>query len=378
MAVSKEISFGNEAREKIKIGIDKVADAVKTTLGPKGRTVIFRRNWGAPVVTKDGVTVAKEIVLPDFFEDTGAQLCKQVAMKTNDVAGDGTTTATVLAQAIVERGAELIAAGANPVAVKRGIDAATAAAIEYIKSNSTVITLDDKEMVKYIASISGNDSEIGEQVANAFIDVGENGVVTFQEGKSISTTVEMMEGFQFDRGYASPYLCTDQQKMRVELENVKVLLWEKPITNAVDLAPLLEQAAVAKTPIAIIADDIGGDAIGTLVINVMRGVIKAVAVKAPGFGERRKGLMQDMALMTGGTFFDESLGYKLDKVRLDQLGTVQRIVVNSDSCVLVGGVGAKDKVEAHIESLKNFIAESDSKYDIEKYQERIANLSSGV
>ncbi len=374
----KEIIYSDRARNEMKAGLDTVANAVKVTLGPRGRNVAIKKPWGGPVVTKDGVTVAREITLSNPFEDLGAQLCKQVASRTNDVAGDGTTTATILAQAMVSEGMRYIANGGNAVAVKRGIDKAVAEVVAYLMTEKKIIKHSDKAEVEFVATISGNDSEVGKTVADAFIKVGENGVVTFEEGKGTTTTLEVVEGLSIDRGYIAPHFITDPGKNKVEYNDPLILFWDKRITSANELIPLLNSVAGIDKPFLIIADDVEGEALGTLVLNKMNGVLKVVAVKAPGFGERRKSLMQDMALVTGGTFFSEEMGTKLETVSITKLGKAKKIIVTKDETTIIDGAGNKEELAKHVSNLKAQIEEVDSKYDKEKISERIAKLSGGV
>lgn len=376
--MSKEIEYSSEARAKIKAGIDKVANAVKVTLGPRGRNVIMRKNWGNPDVTKDGVTVAKEIVLKDHFEDVGAQLCKQAASRTNDAVGDGTTTATVLTQAMVSEGMRYIANGANAVSVKRGIDKAAAEVAIYINTQMKTIGYDSPEDIEHVATISGNDSEIGKIVSEAFTKVGANGVVTFEEGRGTNTVLDIVEGFQFDRGYISPHFVTDYNKMKVELEDCLILLWDKRMTNPIEMIPLLNAIAGIKQNLLIIADDVEAEALAVLALNKIQGNISVAAVRAPGFGDRKKNLMSDMGLLVGGTFFGEELGRKLEKVSITDLGQAKKVIITKDTTTIIGGKGTKDKIEEHIEALKQQMVDSESNYDREKLAERVAKLSGAV
>lgn len=373
---AKTLVFDEQARRALERGVNKVADAVKVTLGPKGRNVVLDKKWGSPTITKDGVTVAKEIELEDAYENMGAQLCKEVASKTNDVAGDGTTTATVLAQAIVGEGLRYVAAGGNPIAVKRGIDKAVATVIEEIKKASKPVK--DKEQVQFVATIAGNDPEIGEQVADAMDKVGKDGVITVEESKGRETTVEIVEGMQFDRGYISPYFVTDPERMEAVMENPLILIHEKKISSAQDLLPFLEKAAQARKPILIIAEDIESDALATIVLNKIRGVLSIAAVKAPGFGDRRKAMLQDIAVLTSGQFISEDLGTKLENVGLDMLGTAKKVVISKEETTIIEGAGKKADVMGRIEQIKSQIETTDSNYDREKLQERLAKLSGGV
>ncbi len=373
---AKNLLYDENARRALERGVNKVADAVKVTLGPKGRNVVLDKKWGSPTITKDGVTVAKEIELEDPYENMGAQLCKEVASKTNDVAGDGTTTATVLAQAIVNEGLRYVSAGGNPIAVKRGIDHAVEKVIAEIKKASQPIK--DKEQVEFVATIAGNDNEIGKQVAEAMDKVGKDGVITVEESKGRETSLEIVEGMQFDRGYISPYFVTDPERMEAVLENPLILIHEKKISNAQEFLPFLEKAAQARRPILIIAEDIEGDALATIVLNKIRGVLQIAAVKAPGFGDRRKAMMEDIAILTNGRFVSEDLGTKLDSVTMDMLGTAKKVVLTKEDTTLIEGAGNKDAVLGRIALIKSQIEKTDSNYDREKLQERLAKLSGGV
>ncbi|MCB0824713.1 MAG: chaperonin GroEL [Armatimonadetes bacterium] len=373
---AKTLKFDENARRALETGVNKVADAVKVTLGPKGRNVVLDKKWGSPTITKDGVTVAKEVELEDPYENMGAQLCKEVASKTNDVAGDGTTTATVLAQAIVNEGLRYVAAGGNPIAVKRGIDKAVEAVIENIKKTAKPVK--DKEQVQFVATIAGNDPEIGEQVATAMDKVGKDGVITVEESKGRETSVDIVEGMQFDRGYISPYFVTDPERMEAILENPVILIHEKKISAAADLLPFLEKAAQSRKPILLIAEDIEGDALATIVLNKIKGVLNICAVKAPGFGERRKAMLEDIATLTNGQFISEDLGTKLENVSMDMLGTAKKIVITKEDTTIIEGAGTKQAVMGRIEQIKQQISTTDSNYDREKLQERLAKLSGGV
>jgi len=373
---AKNLLFDENARRALERGVNKVADAVKVTLGPKGRNVVLDKKWGSPTITKDGVTVAKEVELEDPYENMGAQLCKEVASKTNDVAGDGTTTATVLAQSIVNEGLRYVAAGGNPIAVKRGIDKAVEAVIADIRSQAQVVK--DKEQVEFVATIAGNDSEIGKQVADAMDKVGKDGVITVEESKGRETTVEIVEGMQFDRGYISPYFVTDPERMEAVLENPLILIHEKKISSAQDFLPFLEKAAQARKPILIIAEDIEGDALATIVLNKIRGILQVAAVKAPGFGDRRKAMLEDIAVLTAGTFISDDLGQKLDSVGMDMLGTAKKVVISKEETTIIEGAGSKEAVMGRIGQIKSQIENTDSNYDREKLQERLAKLSGGV
>ncbi|HVT14521.1 MAG TPA: chaperonin GroEL [Fimbriimonadaceae bacterium] len=373
---AKNLIYSENARKSLERGVNKVADAVKVTLGPKGRNVVLDKKWGSPTITKDGVTVAKEIELEDPYENMGAQLCKEVASKTNDVAGDGTTTATVLAQAIVNEGLRYVAAGGNPIAVKRGIDHAVDKIIAEIKKVSKPIK--DKEQVEFVATIAGNDPEIGKQVAEAMDKVGKDGVITVEESKGRETVLDIVEGMQFDRGYVSPYFVTDPERMEAVIEKPLILIHEKKISSAQDFLPFLEKAAAQRRPILIIAEDIEGDALATLVLNKIRGVLQVAAVKAPGFGDRRKAMLEDIAILTAGKFVSEDLGTKLENVTMDMLGTAEKVVITKEDTTIIQGAGSKDAVMGRINTIKQQIENTDSNYDREKLQERLAKLSGGV
>ncbi|MDO8682769.1 MAG: chaperonin GroEL [Armatimonadota bacterium] len=373
---AKKLLFNEEARHALERGAHAVAAAVKVTLGPKGRNVVLHKKWGSPTITKDGVTVAKEIELEDPYENMGAQLVREVASKTNDVAGDGTTTATVLAEAIVTEGLKYITAGGNPIAVKRGIEMAVDKAVEEIKKLS--IPVADKEDVAHVASIAGNDAEIGGVIADAMDKVGKDGVITVEESKGTTTTLEIVEGMQFDKGYISPYMVTDPERMEVVLEDPVIFMHEKKLSSAQDLIPLLEKIAGARKPLVIIAEDLDGDALATLVVNKLRGTLSVVAVKAPGFGDRRKAMMEDLAVITGGTFISEDLGVKLENVDLTMLGQAKKVIVSKDETTIVEGKGAHDAVTGRISQIKKQIENTDSSYDKEKLQERLAKLAGGV
>ncbi len=374
---AKGIIYSEDARAKLKAGVDKLANAVKVTLGPRGREVILAKSWGSPVVTKDGVTVAKEIELKDNYENIGAQLVKEVASKTADVAGDGTTTATILAQAIFHEGLKAVASGANPMDIKRGIDKAVKKVVEEVKSLS--VEVKGREEIEQVATISANnDPEIGKIIADAMEAVGKDGVITVEESKSSETTLETVQGMQFDRGYLSPYFITDPDKMECVLEEPYILIFEKKISNIKDLLPLLEQVVRAGKPLLIIAEDVEGEALATLVVNHIKGVLKGCAVKAPGFGQRRKDYLQDIAILTGGQAITEELGIKLESVGLDMLGKADKVVVDKDTTTIVGGKGDNEQIKARIEQIKKQIQETTSDYDREKLQERLAKLSGGV
>jgi chaperonin GroEL len=374
---AKRVVYGEDARAKLKAGVDKLANAVKVTLGPRGREVIIEKKWGSPLVTKDGVTVAKEIELKDPYENMGAQLVKEVASKTADVAGDGTTTATVLAQAIFTEGLKAIASGANPMDIKRGIDKAVSAVVEEIKKLS--IPVSGRREIEQVATVSANnDQTIGKIIADAMEAVGKDGVITVEESKSAETTLETVQGMQFDRGYLSPYFITNPDKMECVLEEPYILIYEKKISNVKDLLPVLEQVVRAGRPILIIAEDVEAEALATLVVNHLKGVIRACAVKAPGFGQRRKDYLQDIAILTNGTAITEELGIKLESVTLDMLGRADKVIVDKDNTTIVGGKGSKEAIQARIEQIRKQIQETTSDYDREKLQERLAKLSGGV
>jgi chaperonin GroEL len=373
---AKQLLFDADARKALERGVNTVANAVKVTLGPKGRNVVLDRKFGSPIITKDGVTVAKEIELEDPYENMGAQLCKEVASKTNDVAGDGTTTATVLAQAMVLEGLKNVAAGANPIFLKRGIDKAVEVAVEELKKLGTPVV--GKEDIAHVASISGNDEEIGELIAEAMEKVGKDGVITVEESKGTSTTVDIVEGMEFDRGYISPYFVTNADNMECELENPYILLHEKKISAVADLLPLLEKVARAGRPLLIVAEDVEGEALATLVVNKLRGTFNCAAVKAPGFGDRRKAMMEDIAILTGGTFISEDLGIKLENVDLSMLGQANRVKIAKEKTTIVEGRGSRHNIDARINQIKKQIEETESDYDREKLQERLAKLAGGV
>ncbi len=376
--MAKEIVYSDAARNELLAGVEKLADAVRVTMGPKGRNVLLQRSFGAPHITKDGVSVAKEIELKHPVENMGAQLVKEVASKTADEAGDGTTTATVLAHAIFKEGLKYITAGANPIAVKRGMDAAAKAIIEELKKMSKPV--ENKEQIAQVATISANnDKKIGELIAEAMDKVGKDGVITVEEGKSLEDELEVVEGMQFDRGYLSPYFVTDTEKMVAEYNDAYILLYDKKISNMKDLLPLLEQIVQAgNKPLLIIAEDVEGEALATLVVNKLRGVLNVVAVKAPGFGDRRKAMLQDIAILTGGQVISEELGRTLESATLQDLGQAGRIVVDKENTTIVDGKGDKAAIEARIKQIKKEIEETTSDYDREKLQERLAKLSGGV
>jgi len=375
--MAKDIAYSLDARSSLKAGVDKLANAVKVTLGPKGRNVVIEKKFGAPTVTKDGVTVAKEIELEDKLENVGAQMVREVASKTSDVAGDGTTTATVLAQSIVTEGIKNVTAGANPMAIKRGIDAARDAIVDAIKDQSK--DLPDSQQIAQVATISANDDiEIGDKIAEAMEKVGKDGVITVEESKTAETYLEFVEGMQFDRGYLSPYFVTNSESMDAEMEDPYVLIHDKKISNMKDLLPLLEKVVQTGKPVVLIAEDIEGEALATLVVNKLRGTFKVLAVKAPGFGDRRKAMLEDIAVLTGGTVISEDAGYKLENANIDYLGTAKRVVSDKDNTTIVDGGGSADAIKARINEIKVQIEKTTSDYDREKLQERLAKLSGGV
>lgn len=376
--MAKEITFNLEARDALKKGVDSLANAVKVTLGPKGRNVIIDKKYGAPSITKDGVTVARDIELENNVENMGAQMVKEVASKTADVAGDGTTTATVLAQAIINAGLKNVAAGANPMDLKRGIDKAVNTVIENLKSQSQEVG-DQNEKIKQVATISGNnDSEIGSLIAEAMEKVKKEGVITVEEAKGTETTVEVVEGMQFDRGYISPYFVTNAEKMETVLETPMILLYDKKISNMKELLPVLEKVVQSGKPLLIISEDVDGEALATLVVNKIRGSLKIAAVKAPGFGDRRKAMMEDIAILTGGTLISEERGFKLENADLSYLGTCEKVTIDKDNTTIVGGAGKKEDITARVNQIKAQIETTTSDYDKEKLQERLAKLAGGV
>ncbi len=376
--MAKEIKFNTPAREELKKGVDALADAVKVTLGPKGRNVIIEKKFGAPHITKDGVTVAREIELEDSFQNMGAQLVKEVASKTGDQAGDGTTTATVLAQAIVNVGLKNVAAGANPMDLKRGIDKAVSKVVEGVKAQSEEVG-DDFEKIENVARISANnDEEIGRLIAEAMQKVKKEGVITVEEAKGTETTVEVVEGMQFDRGYISPYFVTNSEKMECEMDSPYILLYDKKISNLKDLLPVLESVAQSGRPLLIIAEDVDNEALATLVVNRLRGSLKICAVKAPGFGDRRKEMLEDIAILTGGTVISEVKGMQLAQASVADLGTAEKVTVNKDNTVIVNGSGSKEAIAQRVGQIKSQIETTTSNYDKEKLQERLAKLAGGV
>ena len=374
---AKDVKFGTDARNKMLKGVNILADAVKVTLGPKGRNVVLDKSFGAPRITKDGVSVAKEIELEDKFENMGAQMVKEVASRTNDEAGDGTTTATVLAQAIVKEGMKSVAAGMNPMDLKRGIDMATAKVVEAIKAAARDVT--DSDEVAQVGTISANgEAEIGRQIADAMQKVGNEGVITVEENKGLETETDVVEGMQFDRGYLSPYFVTNADKMTVELEDAIILLHEKKLSSLQPMVPLLEQVIQSQKPLLIISEDVEGEALATLVVNKLRGGLKIAAVKAPGFGDRRKAMLQDLAVLTGGQVISEDLGMKLESVTMDMLGSAKKVTITKDETTIVDGAGEKAEIEARVAQIRNQIEETTSDYDREKLQERVAKLAGGV
>ncbi|PQJ94963.1 chaperonin GroEL [Chromatium okenii] len=374
---AKQIFFGDQSRERMMRGVDILANAVKVTLGPKGRNVVIEKSWGAPTVTKDGVSVAKAIELKDKFENMGAQMVKEVASKTSDVAGDGTTTATVLAQAIVREGLKAVAAGMNPMDIKRGIDQAVEASVKELQALSRPCST-NKEIAQ-VGTISANtDESIGNIIAEAMEKVGKEGVITVEEGKSLNNELDLVEGMQFDRGYLSPYFINNQQSQKAELEDPLILLHDKKISNIRELLPVLEAVAKSGRPLLIIAEDIEGEALATLVVNNLRGILKVCAVKAPGFGDRRKAMLQDIATLTGGTVIAEEVGLSLDKATLNELGSAKRIQVSKDDATIIDGAGSHDDIKARCEQIRGQVADTTSDYDREKLQERLAKLAGGV
>ena len=376
--MAKKIQFDIEARDGLKRGVDALADAVKVTLGPKGRNVIIGKSFGGPQVTKDGVRVAKEVELEDALENMGAQMVKEVASKTNDLAGDGTTTATILAQAIVKEGLKNVAAGANPMDLKRGIDKAVEAIVADLNKQAVEVG-NSSEKIKQVASISANnDATIGELITAAFEKVGKEGVITVEEAKGTDTTVDIVEGMQFDRGYISPYFVTNSDKMEADMESPHILLYDKKISTMKDLLPVLEPVAQSGKPLVVIAEDVDGEALATLVVNKLRGSLKIAAVKAPGFGDRRKAMLEDIAILTGGTVISEDRGFTLENATIDMLGTAEKVTIDKDNTTVVNGAGNKNDIKARVNQIKSQIEASTSDYDKEKLQERLAKLSGGV
>ncbi len=374
--MAKEILFNEEARRALGRGVDQLANAVKVTLGPKGRNVVLEKSYGSPLITNDGVTIAKEIELEDHFENMGAKLVSEVASKTNDIAGDGTTTATVLTQAIVREGLKNVTAGANPLGIRRGIELATKAAVEELHNISTVV--DSKEAIAQVAAVSSGSEKVGHLIADAMEKVGNDGVITIEESKGIETELDVVEGMQFDRGYLSQYMVTDNDKMEAVLENPYILITDKKISNIQDILPLLEQILQQSRPLLIIADDVDGEALPTLVLNKIRGTFNVVAVKAPGFGDRRKAMLEDIAILTGGTVITDDLGLELKDATIENLGNASKVVVDKDNTTIVEGTGDKTAIEARVQLIKNQIAETTSDFDREKLQERLAKLAGGV
>ncbi|PQF08115.1 chaperonin GroEL [Enterococcus faecium] len=374
--MAKELKFAEDARAAMLRGVDKLADTVKVTLGPKGRNVVLEKSYGSPLITNDGVTIAKEIELEDHFENMGAKLVSEVASKTNDIAGDGTTTATVLTQAIVREGLKNVTAGANPLGIRRGIELATKAAVEELHNISTVV--DSKEAIAQVAAVSSGSDKVGHLIADAMEKVGNDGVITIEESKGIETELDVVEGMQFDRGYLSQYMVTDNDKMEAVLENPYILITDKKISNIQDILPLLEQILQQSRPLLIIADDVDGEALPTLVLNKIRGTFNVVAVKAPGFGDRRKAMLEDIAILTGGTVITDDLGLELKDATIENLGNASKVVVDKDNTTIVEGSGEKEAIEARVQLIKNQIAETTSDFDREKLQERLAKLAGGV
>jgi len=377
--VAKQMVFDDEARQPLLAGVSKLARAVRSTLGPRGRNAVLDKGWGSPKITKDGVTVAEDIELDDPYENLGAQLVKEAASKTNDVAGDGTTTATVLAEAIFREGLKMIAAGADPMALSRGIGKATDAVIEAVRKLATPINEKNKTEIKQVATIAGNgDPSIGDVLADAFLKVGKDGVITVEEGRQSETTVEVVEGMQFDRGYLSPHFVTNQDKQTVELENAYILIYEEKISNAKNLVPLLEAISKSGKPLVILAEDVEGEALATLVVNKMRGILNVCAIKAPGYGDRRKAMLGDIAVLTAGTAIFKDLGIQLDSVKLTDLGRAKKILIDAENTTIVSGAGKKEEIEGRAEQIRREIEVTDSDYDREKLQERLAKLAGGV
>ncbi|WP_114313065.1 chaperonin GroEL [Thermus caldifontis] len=374
--MAKILVFDEAARRALERGVNAVADAVKVTLGPRGRNVVLEKKFGSPTITKDGVTVAKEIELENHLENIGAQLLKEVASKTNDVAGDGTTTATVLAQAIVREGLKNVAAGANPLALKRGIEKAVEAAVEKIRS--LAIPVEDRKAIEEVATISANDPDVGKLIADAMEKVGKEGIITVEESKSLETELKFVEGYQFDKGYISPYFITNPDAMEAVLEDAFILIVEKKVSNVRELLPILEQVAQTGKPLLLIAEDVEGEALATLVVNKLRGTLNVAAVKAPGFGDRRKEMLKDIAAVTGGTVISEELGFKLENATLSMLGRAERVRITKDETTIVGGKGKKEDIEARINGIKKELETTDSEYAKEKLQERLAKLAGGV
>ena len=374
--MAKDLFYGEESRRKLLSGVDKLADTVKITLGPKGRNVLIEKSYGSPLITNDGVSIAKEVELEDQVENMGAQLVKEVATKTNDVAGDGTTTATLLTQAIVREGFKNVTAGANPMVLKRGIDGAVEVAVDYLKNSAKKV--DDKESIAQVASVSAGDQEIGKLISEAMDKVGKDGVITVEESKSLGTTLDVVEGMQFDRGYLSPYMAANSEKMEAVLDHPYILLTDKKISNIQEIVPLLEDIMKSGSKLLIVADDVEGEALATLVVNKLRGTLDVVAVKAPGFGDRRKAMMEDIAILTGGTVISEELGYELKETTIDMLGRAETVKVNKDRTVIVNGNGSRTEIKERIDSIRAEAEETTSDFDREKLQERLAKLAGGV
>ncbi len=374
--MAKDLYYGEESRRKLLAGVDKLADTVKITLGPKGRNVLIEKSYGSPLITNDGVSIAKEVELEDQVENMGAQLVKEVATKTNDVAGDGTTTATLLTQAIVREGFKNVTAGANPMVLKRGIDGAVEVAVEHLKNSAKKV--DDKESIAQVASVSAGDKEIGKLISEAMDKVGKDGVITVEESKSLGTTLDVVEGMRFDRGYLSPYMAANSEKMEAVLDHPYILLTDKKISNIQEIVPLLEDIMKSGNRLLIVADDVEGEALATLVVNKLRGTLDVVAVKAPGFGDRRKAMMEDIAILTGGTVISEELGYELKETTIDMLGRAETVKVNKDHTVIVNGNGSRTEIKERIDSIRGEIEETSSDFDREKLQERLAKLAGGV
>ena len=374
--MAKEIKFAEDARAAMLRGVDVLADTVKVTLGPKGRNVVLEKSFGSPLITNDGVTIAKEIELEDHFENMGAKLVSEVASKTNDIAGDGTTTATVLTQAIVREGLKNVTAGANPLGIRRGIELATKTAVEELHNISSVV--DSKEAIAQVAAVSSRSEKVGQLIADAMEKVGNDGVITIEESKGIETELDVVEGMQFDRGYLSQYMVTDNDKMEAVLENPYILITDKKISNIQDILPLLEQILQQSRPLLIIADDVDGEALPTLVLNKIRGTFNVVAVKAPGFGDRRKAMLEDIAILTGGTVITDDLGLELKDTTIENLGNASKVVVDKDNTTIVEGAGSKEAIDARVHLIKNQIGETTSDFDREKLQERLAKLAGGV
>lgn len=374
--MAKDLFYGEESRRKLLAGVDKLADTVKITLGPKGRNVLIEKSYGSPLITNDGVSIAKEVELEDQVENMGAQLVKEVATKTNDVAGDGTTTATLLTQAIVREGFKNVTAGANPMVLKRGINGAVEAAVDYLKNSAKKV--DDKESIAQVASVSAGDQEIGRLISEAMDKVGKDGVITVEESKSLGTTLDVVEGMQFDRGYLSPYMAANSEKMEAVLDHPYILLTDKKISNIQEIVPLLEDIMKSGSKLLIVADDVEGEALATLVVNKLRGTLDVVAVKAPGFGDRRKAMMEDIAILTSGTVISEELGYELKETTIDMLGRAETVKVNKDHTVIVNGNGSRTEIKERIDSIRAEAEETTSDFDREKLQERLAKLAGGV